>query len=424
MTIVEFLGGVYGDLGQTLALTSTLALTLLALYPIVMFLWSGWGVKRDDIFNTFSTDAMKRYLDVYQKNTVVKSVKEKPAQAQSPHETAISTQGTFTAAKNDGKTPTQTSTGNPTAIALSAKQVKDKFSAIYNRNFGRWRFAFPVLLFFVTCVAGVFLSVEWALSRITVIKPGLVAVLTQHGGVYVALPALGAIAELGAYVWIVSDLFTRSQRQSMQPIDVLNGTLRLAMAGPIGYAFAAIGGGTGHLLGPVLAFAAGAFPLATVRVMLRSFATKQLGVPIGIENDQDQVIELNSIDQPTADMLLDSGISTVAQLAYCDPVRLCMRTGLTFDYVVDIVSEALAWLYFEDKLDTLRPAGLRGAIEISNLLKAANGDPSQAETRRAVALCDVAAQMVNLSTPAFLNACDEAAGDSATELLLALWQET
>jgi hypothetical protein len=387
MGINEFMASFDGDLGHALALLSTLTLTALALYPIAMFLWSGWCIKRDDIFNTFSTEAKRCYLDVYQKNTRVKPTIERDRSSSSD------------------------------------KAIEDKFSAIYTSNFGRWRFIFPLLVFSVSCVAGIFLSSEWALTRISVIKAGFAANLTQHGSIYVALPMLGAIAEIGAYVWIVSDLFDRAQRQSMQPIDVLNGTLRLALAGPIGYAFAAIGGGSGHLLGPVLAFAAGAFPLATVRIMLRSFATKQLGLPIGIQNDQDQVIELNSIDQPTADLLLDSGISTVAQLAYCDPVRLCMRTGLTFDYVVDIVSEALAWLYFEGKLDTLRPAGLRGVIEISNLLNAAKGDPSQADTRRAVTLCDIAAQMVNLSTPAFLNACDEAAGDSATQFLLALWRD-
>ena len=50
---------------------------------------------------------------------------------------------------------------------------------------------------------------------------------------------------------------------------------------------------------------------------------------------------------------------------YADPVQQCMRMGLGFDFVADIVSQALAWNYLGERLDALRLAGLRRAMLIN-----------------------------------------------------------
>lgn len=52
------------------------------------------------------------------------------------------------------------------------------------------------------------------------------------------------------------------------------------------------------------------------------------------------MLNLDSIDHPIADRLNGADILTIAQLAYTDPVQLAMRTGLGFDFVLDIVGQA------------------------------------------------------------------------------------
>jgi hypothetical protein len=201
----------------------------------------------------------------------------------------------------------------------------------------------------------------------------------------------------------------------------MNAALRLALSPFIGYAFS---GFAGHSVAAPLAFVAGAFPLETVATIFRRVATQYLGLGIGVEEfNFDQVISLDGVDRPTADRLLAADVTTISQLAYCDPVQLTMRTGFAFDYIMDIVSQALAWLYFGEKLALLRPAGLRGAMELYDLLEAAKapvGGPSRLE---ADALMECAAKMIGVDRAGFHNACFEAAEDPYTRFLVAIWRD-
>ena len=156
--------------------------------------------------------------------------------------------------------------------------------------------------------------------------------------------------------------------------------------------------------------------------MVRRIATKNLGLQVGIDDTStDQIIKINGTDHPAADRLMDADISTIAQLAYCDPVQLCMRTGFLFDFIVDVVSQALAWNYLEEKLNSLRAAGLRGAMEISDVLNDLR-DLNPDAAGRASRIMDEAAQIAGLSPLTFYNACDEVAGDPYTLFLCNTWR--
>ncbi len=145
----------------------------------------------------------------------------------------------------------------------------------------------------------------------------------------------------------------------------------MLVAAPLGYAVASV---ASDGLGTFLAFAIGAFPLSTVQRLLQRIGNKSFKLDLGATDSADaaeagQVIALDGIDLPTAERLEAADITTVAQLAYCDPVQLAMRTNLAFDAVTDLVNQALAFLYFKTDLDKLRPRGLRGAIEINEFVK-------------------------------------------------------
>ncbi len=93
-----------------------------------------------------------------------------------------------------------------------------------------------------------------------------------------------------------------------------------------------------------------------------------------------------------------------------------MRTNLSFDFIVDIVSQALAWVYLDGDLVKLRSFGLRGAYEIRKL----GGDlasATPATQAAAQALLTAAAQAINVPVVGLQNAIAEIAADKATEFL-------
>jgi hypothetical protein len=316
--------------------------------------------------------------------------------------------------------------------ATAQQTATERFEELYRARYGRYKFWAPFLLFgFTTFIATALLS-ESAIGWIqleTHQRVVFIGAITQGLPLFV-IPQVAAAGIGGAYIWIVSDMIARARRLDLSPADILNATLRMAMSAALAVAVVQL---AAPALALPLAFAIGAFPLDTVRAMLRRLVSDKLGLGVGIEDDStDQVFNIDSVDHPTADRLLDADISTIAQLAYADPVQLCMRTGLGFDFVIDIVSQALAWIYLGDRLDDLRPAGLRGAMEIHSFL-AQLSDPAQPIYALMTAVLAVVPGLpqdtVNpprrrkMDAAQFLNACDEIANDPYTQFLVEIWRD-
>jgi len=94
-----------------------------------------------------------------------------------------------------------------------------------------------------------------------------------------------------------------------------------------------------------------------------------------------------------------------------------MRSSLAFDYVVDIVSQALAWVYLGEKLIILRTFGLRGAYEIRVLINDLSS-PDPLRKARAEAVLPVAAAAAGMPLEGFVYALVQIAEDKATQFLL------
>jgi len=175
----------------------------------------------------------------------------------------------------------------------------------------------------------------------------------------------GLAAIAGAYMWVVGDFIWRARRMDFSPADVLWGTLRLFIAAPLGLSL-------GSVVKPdiwsFVAFGLGAFPLETIQMFLRQLSAKALQIDLGTTQKSD-LLNLDGVDQKLVDRLAYEDIMSIVQLAYCDPIQLTMRSNLTFNAVVDLVSQSLAWVYIGDKLPALRSLGLRGAYEIRQFLE-------------------------------------------------------
>jgi hypothetical protein len=147
----------------------------------------------------------------------------------------------------------------------------------------------------------------------------------------------------------------------MAPSDLMWAALRLAISTPMGYAFAAV---LTQPLAHFTAFALGAFPLSSLVSVLRRLANKNLGLAPTTDEALDDIVKLQGINRAIVERFDIEGITTITQIAYCDPVRLIMRSSMTFNFVTDCMNQALAWMYLQTDLDAIRALGMRGAVEI------------------------------------------------------------
>jgi hypothetical protein len=355
-------------------------LVALVAYPLLIHVTLGWQRKADDVLLSLSPKSTALYFRAFQNRILVEDIDDPEAEAE---------------------------------LNECAKQ----FVKFYHQWFGRRYLIFPVLI--ILTIA--------ALLSFALGETGFLILARRNGWNfesrdYLTLPKIAAAAVAGAYAFVASDLILRVARRNLTAADILGSTVRLVIAIPLGYCFGAL---LKDDLSLFIAFAAGAFPLQAIQTMLQRLANKQLGVELGAGASNDQVTVLSGVDREIADRLEVADITTVAQLAYCDPVQTCIRTNLNFAFVSDIAAQGLAWIYFGDKLDKLRPIGLRGAVEIRNLTQVLFGAPmvvaSTEAKARAEAFAKKAATAAGMSRKEFLHAAGEIANDPYTVFLANTW---
>jgi hypothetical protein len=126
---------------------------------------------------------------------------------------------------------------------------------------------------------------------------------------------------------------------------------------------------------------------------------------------------------------MDQGIDTIAALAWTDPVDLTIRTNFDFSYVLDCMSQALLWVYFEGKTRTLFPYSLRGSQEAIVLIRAYDRatDPTDPmatspESKETIGAINSAAAAVGLPVEGFLTALRQVVADPYTQFIANVWK--
>lgn len=310
-----------------------LCITATLVLPLMHYLAIGWRARRKDIMDGLSAEARRVYFAMFSQSEPLP---------------------------------------NP-------DQAAQQFEKLYSSWYGRRFYIFPGVLLLLVGTVEATLVVFTALSWRGYIANPLFGLPPQ---------AVAAIA--GAYLWVVNDHIWRTRRLDFSPADVQWGVLRLVISVPMGYAF---GGVAADNLGTFAAFAVGAFPLTALTSILRRLAAKTLGTDATPYEESDNAINLQGINKAILERFSNEDVATVTQIAYCDPVRLTMRSNLTFNFITDCMNQALAWVYLERDLDEIRPLGMRGACEIKDLMDDfdnAPSDPSKADASHALAVAALA----------------------------------
>lgn len=337
-------------------------LTAILVAPVEVYVRSGWAVRRKEVLGTFTPHSIKRYFKMFMPEFEVTEIAD--------HET------------------------------------KMVFEREYDKRFGRRRFVIPSLLLLLTATPLLYMSVVTG-----------VALLTSDETAR-RLPPIGVVAVAGAYMWAVNDLVARSRAGDMWPHNLLLTALRFAIAIPVGFAFSA---SAKEPLALPLAFMVGAFPTRTLINMSRRIATRQLSLGEDAQSSRSELEALQGITAKAAERLVEENVSTIPQLAYTDPIDLTMRTGYSFTFVVDCVSQALAWLYLEDRLPNLRVYGMRGAQEIGNLIDELD-EANEDDTIDRAAFIKAVAREQKLNASGFEQMLREIHGDPYTQFLQKIWQ--
>jgi hypothetical protein len=155
-------------------------------------------------------------------------------------------------------------------------------------------------------------------------------------------------------------------------------------------------------------------------------ANKKLELDPTPEEATDDLIKLQGVNKTILERLASEDVTTITQIAYCDPVRLTMRSNLSFNFIIDCMNQALAWIYLEDMLAVIRPLGLRGAAEIKYLmddltLEASTAPQEKAAYDKANTLLGQIATKVAQSPETLRFAFGQIAGDPYTLFLEQVW---
>ncbi len=212
------------------------------------------------------------------------------------------------------------------------------------------------------------------------------------------LSGIAASGLAGGLMWVVADQVDRLRRRDLTQADVASHTLRLLVAVPLGCALSAFGN---EAVAGGFAFLLGAFPTKTLFTTAQRIADRNLNLGDSSNNGPHLDLErLQGVGRPEAERFAEEGIRSLLQLAYTDPFVLAVRTNFDFDYVSDLVSQALLWNYVrDDGLPRVQAVGLRGVIEAKHL-KDQLGSADPAVKAAAESVLASAVRALNLPPPA------------------------
>jgi hypothetical protein len=333
---------------------------VILLAPLALYLTTGWAHRRSDFYDSFTEDAIKSYFHAFH-----------PVLPQDP------------------------------------LKCKEQFKDYYMAQFGRSRFFWPAFLFAASALVLIFweaLSVADLITGIP-IAPG-------------KLPIMAVLATAGAVMWILYDAIKRWYALDITPADIYWWCFRLMIAVPMGYAMAAF---VSAAMGNAVAFLLGVLPTGELLSLGRRLANRQFG---GNNSESGQISELQTlcgVDARAAERFEAEAITTILQLAYVDPIRITIRTGFTYSYVVDCICQALLWIYVKSDGDKLRQSGLRSAYEVLDLYLDLNDEASKEKAGKVLA---EAAAAIGSPPTSLANMLEQVALDPYTVFLYLSWSGT
>lgn len=183
---------------------------------------------------------------------------------------------------------------------------------------------------------------------------------------------------LGAYVAVLYYMVARLYANALSSRFIVTSALRTSSAVALGWVFGIVGitafagapasagaaGASGEALaGNAVLFLVGLFHNMAIEA-LRNRARKLFGAAAMDANDV-PLTAIEGIDDTTAELLAEHGVSTIQHLATSEPGDLCDRTILPLDRVIDWMDQALLVRYLKANITVARGLGIRAATDLA-----------------------------------------------------------
>ena len=115
-----------------------------------------------------------------------------------------------------------------------------------------------------------------------------------------------------------------------------------------------------------VAFGIGLFPLKDSLDTARKYASKRLELTESTPGAEGSALsKVQGMTQDVIDRLEEEGVTSTVHLAYSDPIKLLLRTNISWVIILDLMDQAVLFNYLGDQMTQLRSIGIRGAIEVA-----------------------------------------------------------
>jgi hypothetical protein len=269
---------------------------------------------------------------------------------------------------------------------LADTNKDDQFSAVYDIIAGRQLYLMPGLLLTLALLifgglaiitglrAGYEQYVQFYMGIEAAEKPLFadpihhLALLELNRAFYpfpsiaLTFPTLASVA--GAYLNVAQVVIRGYKDRTLLSSDLLWGAFRLVIAIPLGMAVGVLASAS---LAPLIGFALGGFPISELNKLLRRLASRALS-DAESANRQDALLSMMGVTPDISAQLGEEGIYAPQQLIDTDPVSLAVRTGLPFDFVVNLIAQSQVWSFLGETATKLAPLGYGDARMIKRLM--------------------------------------------------------
>ena len=174
-------------------------------------------------------------------------------------------------------------------------------------------------------------------------------------------------------------------------------------------------------VGAPVAFGLGLLPIKDTVDFARESAKKKLEMSATDQPPSGPALSLvQGLNKDVIDRLEEEGITSTVELAYYEPIKLFLKTNFQWAWVIDVMDQAILINYIGYKVASLRPVGIRGAIEMTVL-----GEPTETGTAAQQRISKVTALVANrlgITADEALNLGDNLYEDGQVDLLWELFK--
>jgi hypothetical protein len=287
-----------------------------------------------------------------------------------------------------------------------------KEGELYKHYFDKKAYILPLVLNYLSvfCVVYFLLLQE---NNFFIGNPYVIKIINN-----ISVPAVFGF--LGAYLWGHFEILNRFSDNDLNSTVFYKIWLGFLLSGIMGYI---IGISIVAPLNIFIAFGLGAIPLKNIFDFLSDKTSKQLNITkTEIEYEKSNLHFLQGMNQKIMERIQEEKIYTVQNLSLTNPVKLLLKTNITWAVILDLIDQAILFNYLGEKIITLRDCGIRSALELTNLTNKVFCEPIGGQTV-SDELLNTIAQKLNWEKPLLLNVINNLNIDQQLNFIWQLWEE-